>query len=457
MSPLVLSKGDIPSVAWPAVHSHRTAPLAAMIHQIEATQWLDPEAIEVGQRTQLGMLAQYFAAQSEAFRTRLASAGLTAEGLAEPGGFQKLPPLTRREVQSRFGNEPGFTLPNGHGPVAKVSTSGSTGVPVVVWKTSLNQLDWLAMTVRYYRWSEPDFRVRLAAVRALIKRTGKFPDWGTPLSHLMETGPMLAIDIATDLDVQIDQLLEFAPVSLIIYPSNLSAMMTRMAERGQTFESLLRIRTVGEQLSTELRVRVDEEWSLPVFDCYSSEEIGYLALQCPDGDGYHAMDETILLEVIDDEGRPCKAGETGRVIVTDLRNHATPVIRYDIGDYAIRGGPCTCGRGLSTLSRIMGRERNMIRNPDGTTHWPLTGYKEYRSIAPIVQYQMVQHSLTEIELRLVTERPLSDAEEEGLRRHLVEHKLKQPFDIRFSYFEGEIPKGARGKFEEFVSLMGDSK
>lgn len=450
----MLSKGDIPSIAWPAVHSHKTASLAAMIHQFEATQWQDRETIEAGQRAQLGMLARHFAAQSEPFRARLAAAGLSANNLAEPGGLQKLRPLSRRDAQTQFGDKTDQTLPDGHGPTAKVSTSGSTGVPVVVWKTALNQLDWLAMTVRYYRWSEPDFTVRLAAIRALIKRNGQYPDWGTPLSNLMETGPMLALDIATDLDAQIDALLAFAPQSLIVYPSNLAAMMTRMEQRRVRLTDLKRIRSVGEQLSPELRARVADEWKLPVFDCYSSEEIGYLALQCPGGDGYHVMDETVLIEIVDDQGKPQRKGRPGRILVTDLRNHATPVIRYDIGDYAIGGGPCACGRGLSTLTRIMGRERNMIRNPDGTTHWPLTGYKDYRKIAPIVQYQMVQHRLDELEMRLVTERPLTENEEEALRRYLVEDKLKQPFRIRFTYFEGELPKGARGKFEEFVSLIG---
>ena len=94
----------------------------------------------------------------------------------------------------------------------------------------------------------------------------------------------------------------------------------------------------------------------------------------------------------------------------------------------------------------------MIRNPDGTTHWPLTGYKDYRKIAPIVQYQMIQHGLTDLEVRLVAERPVTNAEELALRALLLD-KLRQPFDIRFSYFEGEIPKGARGKFEEFVCLI----
>src|SRR5687768_6728976 len=70
-------RGDIPGSAWPPLFSGRTASLAAAIQQFELTQWLPPAEIEAGQRRQLGQLASYYAQHSEAFRVRLASAGLT--------------------------------------------------------------------------------------------------------------------------------------------------------------------------------------------------------------------------------------------------------------------------------------------------------------------------------------------------------------------------------------------
>ena len=37
-----------------------------------------------------------------------------------------------------------------------------------------------------------------------------------------------------------------------------------------------------------------------------------------------------------------------------------------LNDYAEAGGPCPCGRGLPTVKRFLGRERNLLRLPDGT-------------------------------------------------------------------------------------------
>ena len=65
----------------------------------------------------------------------------------------------------------------------------------------------------------------------------------------------------------------------------------------------------------------------------------------------------MILEILDEAGRPCGPGETGRVVLTDLHNFATPLIRYEIGDYAEAAGPCPCGRGLPVATRLRGQRR----------------------------------------------------------------------------------------------------
>ena len=79
---------------------------------------------------------------------------------------------------------------------------------------------------------------------------------------------------------------------------------------------------------------------------YSCEEAGYIALQCPQAEHYHCQSESVLVEVLDDEGRPCTPGQVGKVVLTALHNFAMPLIRYENQDYAEVGPPCACGRGL---------------------------------------------------------------------------------------------------------------
>jgi phenylacetate-CoA ligase len=221
-------------------------------------------------------------------------------------------------------------------------------------------------------------------------------------------------------------------------------------ERTIRLPALREVRTVSEIVTPGLRAACREAWGVPLADAYSSQEHGYLALQCREGGGlYHVQAERVLIEILDDGGRPCSPGQIGRVVVTDLHNFASPLIRYEIGDYAELGTSCPCGRGLPVLSRIIGRQRNMVTLPTGEKRWPLVGYL---AAEPVRQYQVIQRRSGRLEVRLVPARPFTRAEEERVRALLVEKAFGYPFEIDFVYLE-EIPRQPNGKFEEFMSEL----
>jgi phenylacetate-CoA ligase len=441
-------RSDIAGIAWPPVSQGQAAILAAMLRQLDDTQWMAPPSIEAMQYRQLGNVIAHCEQYSPQFRRRLDRAGLKPGDLVSPAGLRRLPVLRRRELQNAedlFCSE----VPAGHTPLYETRTSGSTGEPVVMRRTAMSNFDWLAMTLREHLWHKRDFHGPLCAIRANIAAPTRRADWGPPASLLFETGPSLGIPITTDIDSQIAQIAGFAPDSLLAYPSNLRAIARQCASRGIALPSLRHIRTIGETLSPQLRDEIRGIFGARLADCYSSQEVGYIACECPDAPLYHVMAESMIVEILDAEGAPCLEGQIGRVTVTDLHNFATPLVRYDIGDYAEPGPVCSCGRGLPTLKRIYGRERNLILMPDGTRHWPLVGFDRFREIAPIIQYQLVQDGRESIAVRLVASRPLSAGEEGDLRSH-IQLSLGFAFTLRFNYFENEIPAGPTGKFEEFV-------
>lgn len=95
----------------------------------------------------------------------------------------------------------------------------------------------------------------------------------------------------------------------------------------------------------------------------------------------------------------------------------------------------------------------MVVLPNGERHWPLVGAYRFREVADIRQYQLIQHALGEIEVRLVADRPLSSGQEAQLAA-VIHSALGYPFTLRFTYSNRELPKTAGGKFEEFISLVG---
>jgi phenylacetate-CoA ligase len=429
------------------------AALETLLRDIEDIQWLAAEEIERRQFVQLRNVAAYCARQSPLFARHLAEAGLTPAMLTSHEALRKIPPLPRRFLQVGSNADTYCReVPKDHEPVNEVRSSGSTGEPACAKRTRMSQLFWMAHTMREYLWHGDVFTERAAVVRASVDKYQEMGNWGAPAALLFESGPMQLMPLRADVKQQAAWIAAFKPQYLLIYPSVLDAMTRHVRKEGIEFEGLKLIRTISESLSQPVRDAAEKTFGVKVLDNYSSQEAGVIAIECPVSRLYHVMSDSLIVEVLNEQGETCREGEIGRIFVTDLHNLAMPLIRYAIGDYAQVGGACPCGRGLPTLKRIMGRERNLVRLPDGTTHWPHFGIAHFWEHASVQQFQFIQHDLEHIEARLVVDKPPSPEGEAGLRR-LIQDELGHPFDLKFVYFENELPRAASGKLEEFVCLV----
>lgn len=223
-------------------------------------------------------------------------------------------------------------------------------------------------------------------------------------------------------------------------------------ERQVALQSLKEVATFGEMLPDGIRDLAAAVWNVPLVDVYSSEEFGNIALQCPQcPENYHVQSENLMVEVVDESGKPCLPGQIGRVLISTLHNFTMPLLRYAIGDYAEVGVPCPCGRGLPTLRRIAGRRRNMIFRPDGGCHWPSFPYEDLKFIGDFHQIRIVQHTRHELEVHLARVNALSAEAEVRFSEKLCE-LLRGRFVVRYRYSE-VIPPSAGGKYEDFVSLV----
>jgi phenylacetate-CoA ligase len=445
-------QGNMRRIAWPPIVRGEAAELAAMLALFDRTQWMKRRELIAQQYGQLAILAEHLARESKQFAKRLADAGLTHGDIASEDGLRRLPPLTRRELQVAPQDLFCARIPNGHGPLGESRTSGSSGEPVVIRRTSLNLLMWRAFNIRSQIWQSTDFAGRTTTIRPQFTEISEKPDRGPPINQLFKTGPVQGIPITVDIRRQAELLREFKPDNLIVYPTNLEHLCRYFAEHGDAPESLKWVYTVSETLKPHTRELARKVLGATVLDKYSSQEVGVVAAECSESGLYHIMSEGLIVEVVKDDGSPCRIGDSGRVLITDLHNFATPLVRYDIRDYAEVGGACPCGRGLPTLKRILGRERNMLIKSDGTRNWPLIGMHAFRDVAPVQQYQFIQHELERIEVRMVTESPLTAAQEKKLAG-IMKAALDYDCKLEFTYFAGELPQSAAGKFEEFVSMV----
>jgi len=269
------------------------------------------------------------------------------------------------------------------------------------------------------------------------------------VSEVRATGPASIISIGSPVEELITWLRRFDPHYLLTYPSVGVALFEALGASGRT-PALEDIRFMSEPLDAEFEAALTRDWGVRVMDLYSANEVGHIAFRCRERGKLHVQSEAVLVEVLREDGSTCGPGDTGRMVVTALHNRATPLIRYELGDYATVGTPCRCGRMHPVLERIQGRVRNLLRLPDGRRSWP-TGLGRLRHVPVIAQAQYVQIEPDAIELRIVAGRELT-ADERAAVTDLARSTLGFPFRIDILRV-AEIPRGPTGKFEEFLSLL----
>jgi phenylacetate-CoA ligase len=421
--------------------------LLSMLVEYERGERLPPAELASRQRMRFRALARHATTESPHFAQRLKRADLTPDELAEPGGLEALPPLSRRGLVDAGEGLFCRAVPPGHEPLHTTTTSGSTGEPITVRRTAVTQAHWLACTLRDQLWHRSDPGGRLAVLRANIDREQRLPDHGAPSSLVFRTGPAEVFPPTRPIGEAVRWLLEFSPHQLLVLPSSLQEILAELDRSQSRLLELRSVRTLSETVSPRLRQETLRMLELEIEDSYSSQEGGIMATQCPEAGTYH-ISEHVRLEVVDAGGRACAPGQVGRLLLTDLMNFATPIVRYEIGDYAEVAGPCACGRSLPGLRRILGRERNLVLRPDGSRHWPLVGFHRWGDVFPVRQFQFVQRDRHTIEARMsAAGRPTR--EQESRLAAIIQEQLGHPFAIHFQWQEEPLPRGAGGKFEEF--------
>lgn len=442
-----IPKSAIEGISWPAVLPPEAATCLAVMYQLAQTQWWSPEQLRHYQFHQINRLLRHAVKTAAFYRDRLGTLGIDAQTEITPDLFSQIPLLRREDIQNHLKEMTSTSTPSSHGKVGVSKSSGSTGRPIQIYATSVSQLFWMAFSLRDHLWHQRDFSKKHAEIRAGAK-TRDIPQWGAAVSTIFPTGPSAILNIKESIETQIQWVQNTRPAYLLSYPSNLRDMAQRCIEADIRFPGLEEIRTLGETVPDDLRALCRQAWNVDIKDMYSSMEIGYMALQCPGHDHYHIMSEGIMVEILDDNGRPCQPGEIGRVVVTNLHNCATPMIRYDLLDYAEVGEPCPCGRGLPVLKRIMGRHRNMMQMPNGTTRWPSFGMRQWPGRSKITQIQIIQEKVDHLLIRLVVKQPIDKAEEQAITE-VVRQRADYPFQIDFEYPD-VIEKPASLKRDLFI-------
>jgi phenylacetate-CoA ligase len=360
--------------------------------------------------------------------------------------FMRLPILPRAEVPLLAASvkslHPNASL------LASGLTSGSTGNPVSFFFDAEHQASRFAARARYLRengWSP--LRRNLWIISTAMQ---------TPDLAVVRREKFLGIHFMShlrDMEELAEALRKINPVFLYSYPVNLDGLARIFEARGTRVPSLRKIFSGSEVLEDSQRERIRRVFGVDIADNYGSTE-AFLAWECPAG-SYHVNAEHVIVEIVDANGDPAEPGSLGRVLVTTLRNRLMPLIRYEIGDWAIAvEGPCRCGRTLPRIGKIGGRDINLFIDPEGKpyTPWPL--FRPLLVREWITQNQIAQRGADGFVIRYVGDRTLTPADEAEISTHF-ESILHSPVTIAFERVDS-IPRARSGKFMMALNEMTDA-
>ena len=181
-------------------------------------------------------------------------------------------------------------------------------------------------------------------------------------------------------------------IFFIGYPSSIYSYAKFAEELGINDVSFKAVISLGDKMFPHYRSFIENKFNTEVFDTYGAAEGLMIAGECSEHK-YHILAPHVYVEILDEDGKTVPDGALGQVVVTSLDNYLMPLIRYKIGDLAIKSkklSSCKCGRNLPIIDKIIGRDTDILYTPKSkilVVHF-FTGIFEH--FPEITQFQVTQ-------------------------------------------------------------------
>ena len=348
--------------------------------RLEQLQWRPREELEARALHRLRGVLDGAATRVPYYRDLFARARVTPGDVTTLSALSRLPVVTKADLCANF---PSRTVAEGL-PAARrwhTRTSGSTGVPFEFYADRAGMDSWLGSHWFFLGWiGAGPWTPRIdifgppggEAVKN-IPGSAALP----PVVRALVLGERVITVAGVDLTLGafrdcLDRLPRRRPYFIRASPSYAARLATQLLADGRPLARYPSVVMTGaETLSSVQEVAIRTGFGCRVVNHYSTWEVPHVAQSCPDDPALlHVNSERVVLRVVGGDGHDVPAGERGRVVVTALTNDVMPFVNYDLGDWAIRGPVCPCGRGFPTLAAIDGRSGETIETPEGRAITP---------------------------------------------------------------------------------------
>jgi phenylacetate-CoA ligase len=333
-------------------------------------------------------------------------------------------------------------------------TSGTTGMALPLWHTPQTLAEEYATVWRMRRTVGVDIRdPHLSFNGQLIVPIGqqKAPFYRTN-RHGHQTLFSIYHMTKDNLQTYVDAIHE-APASFVQgYPSAIHIAARALLEAGRPLlpGRLKAIFTSSESLLAFQREAIEAGFGAPIRDRYGVSEFVVSMTQCQQGRLHVDMEFCIVEVEVTEE---TEDSETGPLLVTGLAPHATPLLRYRIGDVGTRAKqPCPCGRIGDSFYEVDGRIEDYVLTPDGR----LVGRMDhiFKNQLAVDEAQIQQQSAAEIDILVVPRSSFTEATERAIV-HEVRLRLGSEIGINIRRVS-QISREPNGKFRAVKSTVGQN-
>jgi phenylacetate-coenzyme A ligase PaaK-like adenylate-forming protein len=237
-----------------------------------------------------------------------------------------------------------------------------------------------------------------------------------------------AFSMLTPLPELVQQLNAFQPAMLNGYATAVS-LLAQEQEAGRLNIHPVLVMTSSESLAPAERDRIAAAFGAKVRDNYGCSEFVAIAYNC--GHGWlHVHADWVILEPVDENLQPAPPGQPSQsVLLTNLANHAQPIIRYNLGDrIVVNPEPCACGSSLPAI-RVEGRTDDILRfaRPDGAgiPILPLALWSVIKETPGVYRFQAIQIAPDRLKVRLETKSPGEEVVWDALNRRVSDFLIQQ--------------------------------
>ena len=242
------------------------------------------------------------------------------------------------------------------------SSSGTTGVPVIIPYTKKDVEDWAKMFARCYE---------MAGITALdrIQITPGYGLWTAGIGFQAGAEYLGAMTIPMgpgNTEKQLRMMQDMKATVLCATSSYALLLAEEIGKRNLTDKIYLRKGVIGsERWGSKMRARFAAELGVQLYDIYGLTEVygPGIAMSCDYECGMHYWDDYLYFEIVDPKtGETVPDGEVGELVITTLRKQGAPLIRYRTHDLTrFIPGECKCGSKFPRIDTLVGRTDDMVK------------------------------------------------------------------------------------------------